>query len=528
MIKDATHKILVIQMTKMGDFLQTTPLLQALKRQHPGTELSVLIPPSLEAVAAGCPAIDRAVTLDLHGLRALALRTDLRVAQKVAAARAETGPLAAERFDQVVNLNYSPITTLLSELIPADHRAGYHYGHQRRHLLREEWTNFIFQHMTDRRLVRFNLVDMLLNYAPRTEPESRGPVFEYKDGAGRWAEERLAAWAGNDPVWGLQIGTKNRLRRWPVENFADLAARVLARHPVRLVLTGTADEKPLARQFLDRLAAAGLSVAERVLDLVGHTDLDQLAAVLHRSEKLITGDTGTMHLATAVGTPVLALFMGPAHCHETGPYGEGHVVLQAVAPCFPCQEAAESCGDQDCRSIITPEIAAAALEDSLAPGAFPDQVVPFRSEMDSFGVVYRPLIRRPLGVETALALALREAGRRYLRPDYAVDRERIKAEVSRDYSPPQDGDGAVLGALKNNLDLVGAVVRKGASSADHLAQELILTARGLDFSVLLHPLVRTLAGRLRREPDGDSLAAITRAVADTRKILGVCLNGAWS
>ncbi|MBU0513980.1 MAG: glycosyltransferase family 9 protein, partial [Proteobacteria bacterium] len=485
MTTESAKKILVIQMTKMGDFLQTTPLLRALKRRHPEAELSVLIPPSLAGVAAGCPAVDRAVTLDLHSLQALALRPDLTVAQKMQAARAETQPLAAERFDRVININYSPVTALLSELIPTDHRAGYHYGDQRRHLLREEWTNFIFQHMTDRRLVRFNLVDMLLNYAPQAGPEA--PVFEYDDEAGRWAEERLAAPAGNGPVWGLQIGAKNRLRRWPVENFADLAAQILTRYPVRLVLTGTTDEKPLARQFLDRLAESGLPLADRVLDLVGRTSLRRLAAILDRLARLITGDTGTMHLATAVGTPVLALFMGPAHCHETGPYGPGHVVLQAVAPCFPCQEAAESCGEEDCRPIITPEIAAAALEDNLDPGAFPDQVVPYRSRLDSFGVVYRPLIKRPLGVETALALALREAGRRYLRPDYVVDPDRFKAEVGRDYSPPEDRDGAVLGGVKSNLDLIGGVIKKGAPSTGHLAQELILTARGLDFSVSLHP-----------------------------------------
>jgi ADP-heptose:LPS heptosyltransferase len=509
-----------MQLTKMGDFLQTTPLLGALKQGRPEAELTVLVPPGLTAVARGCPAVDRVLTLDLVGLQDLARRPDLDLAAKVRAAREATRDLITERFDRVININYSVLTGLLAELIPAADHVGYRFGDQRQHLLREEWTNFIFQHMTDRRLVRFNLVDVLLNYAPNGPGPGPGLAFEPSDEDRQWAGAELGRLPTDRPVWGLQVGTKNPLRRWPVENFVILAEMILARFPVSLVLTGTADERPLVREFLGGLT----DPSGRVLDLTGRTGLGQLAAVLERSERLVTGDTGTMHLAAAMGTPVAALFMGPAHCHETGPYGEGHLILQAVAPCFPCQEAAEACGDMDCRSIITPEIAAAALAGDFDLDQWPRAVVPYRSELDSFGVVYRPLIRRPLNPETALALALREAGRRYLRPGYEPDLDRLKQEIDTDYFPPEDGDRAAIQTLGANLYLLRAVIRNQGDARENLAQGLVLAARGLDFSALLHPLVRTLAGRLRRAPGPESTSAVKRAVLDAGAVLDRCLS----
>ncbi len=519
MTGDAAHKILVMQLTKMGDFLQTTPLLAALKRGRPEVELTVLVPPGLTAVAAGCPDVDRIVPLDLVGLQDVARRPDLDLAHKVAAARSAIRDLAAERFDRVINLNYSVLTALLAELIPAENYVGYHLGDQRQHLLREEWTNFIFQHMTDRRLVRFNLVDVLLNYAPNGSALGRRVAFEPTAEESRWAEAELDRLPKGRPIWGLQIGTKNPLRRWPIQNFIALAEMILARFPVSLVLTGTADERPLVREFLSGLTHA----SGRVLDLTGRTDLGQLAAVLERLDRLVTGDTGTMHLAAARNTPVAALFMGPAHCHETGPYGQGHLILQAVAPCFPCQEAAEACGDRDCRQVITPEIAAAALAGEFDPDRFSTAVVPYQSELDDFGVVYRPLIARPLDAETALALALREAGRRYLRPGYRPDPGRLEDEIRTDYLPPGDGHLTAIQDLAANLGLLRSMIRNRADSPEDLAQGLILAARGPGFSSGLHPLVRTMAGRLRRRPGPESVAAVRAAGRDAAVVLDRCL-----
>ena len=76
-------------------------------------------------------------------------------------------------------------------------------------------------------------------------------------------------------------------------------------------------------------------VGEGGADLAGETDLLQLAAVLEHCRLLVTNDTGTMHVAAAVGTPVIALF-GPTDPGVTGPWGEGHTVVKQEVNCSPC------------------------------------------------------------------------------------------------------------------------------------------------------------------------------------------------
>src|SRR5207245_6280525 len=88
------------------------------------------------------------------------------------------------------------------------------------------------------------------------------------------------------------------------------------------------DERPVGKQVMRAMQTAPI-------DLMGQTTLKELIALLRRTRLLITNDSGPMHLAAAVGTPVIALF-GPTDPARTGPYGTGHTVLRSGVPCSPC------------------------------------------------------------------------------------------------------------------------------------------------------------------------------------------------
>jgi hypothetical protein len=92
-----------------------------------------------------------------------------------------------------------------------------------------------------------------------------------------------------------------------------------------------------------------------MIDLIGKTDFKTLGGILKKCRKLITGDTGTMHMASSVGTPVIALFYGTAFPWETGPYGTGHLVLYADEKCAPCFHPEDCISGHSCREAITPE-----------------------------------------------------------------------------------------------------------------------------------------------------------------------------
>jgi ADP-heptose:LPS heptosyltransferase len=132
------------------------------------------------------------------------------------------------------------------------------------------------------------------------------------------------------PLVGLHIGAGRAIKEWPAARLAEVGAWAARERHAALVLTGSA---------ADREAAAGLRQAlpetAAVADLVGAADLLQLAAVLSRLSLFITPDTGPMHLAAAVGTPLVAVF-GPSSPGRWGPLSRECRIVRIDLPCSPC------------------------------------------------------------------------------------------------------------------------------------------------------------------------------------------------
>ncbi len=139
---------------------------------------------------------------------------------------------------------------------------------------------------------------------------------------------RGAVALADGPLVGLFPGANGPSRRWPVERFGDLAGRLGRAGAVVLVFGGPGDRGVTA-------VVAGRG-GDRVLDLGGRTSLEELAGGLRSCDLLVTNDTGPMHLAAALGTPVLAL-EGPADLRQTRPLGRRVRLLGRFdLPCVPC------------------------------------------------------------------------------------------------------------------------------------------------------------------------------------------------
>lgn len=173
-------------------------------------------------------------------------------------------------------------------------------------------------------------------------------AFEPPADALAWADGWLRDAPGRTPGRPVVAfepgGAYGVAKRWGEDRYAELARRLVTRSVADVVLVGTADAAPLHARVA---TAAGVPV----LRAAGATDLVQLGALLRRSSLLVTNDTGPMHLAAAIGTPVLALFgsTDPAVC---GPRGRGplRVLYEKVAcaPCYlkECPVAGHPCLDQ--------------------------------------------------------------------------------------------------------------------------------------------------------------------------------------
>jgi len=134
-------------------------------------------------------------------------------------------------------------------------------------------------------------------------------------------------------------------KRWPIQNFADLISNV----DLQCIIAGSKSDISTASS-ISRLSL------KPVLNLCGKTDLKELIALISRAEVVVSGDTGPMHIAVALGVPVIALF-GPTDPTLTGPYGWQHdskkEVIMANTTCGPCFK--KRCAETICMSSIRVE-----------------------------------------------------------------------------------------------------------------------------------------------------------------------------
>jgi ADP-heptose:LPS heptosyltransferase len=135
--------------------------------------------------------------------------------------------------------------------------------------------------------------------------------------------------SAGSPIVGVHASGGREIKQWPPERFGEVAARVARERGATIVLTGSETDGALV-DVVRRVVGSA-----HVIDLAGSLDLLTLAAVLEQLDLYITGDTGPMHLAAAVDTPVVAVF-GPSDPIRYAPRHERHRIVRIDLPCSPC------------------------------------------------------------------------------------------------------------------------------------------------------------------------------------------------
>jgi heptosyltransferase-2 len=147
---------------------------------------------------------------------------------------------------------------------------------------------------------------------------------------------RQHGWKDGDAILAMLPGAAyGQAKQWPADRMAETAARLSRDRRLRCVLLGASHDTPAARAIESWLRTQAPEQAGRVIDLVGRTNLGALAGVLDRAAACLSNDSGGMHLAAALGRPVVAIF-GPTDERATAPLGN-HTVLVEPVFCRPCQ-----------------------------------------------------------------------------------------------------------------------------------------------------------------------------------------------
>ena len=326
--------VLLVRFSSIGDILLTTPLVRALARRHPDAKLVFVTKRAMAPLLTDHPAVAAVEALEPdEPVRNLARR--LRA----------LGPTHG------LDLHGNPRSAMLRLLVRC-HWAGYR----------------------KRKLARSALISVKVDLYGRPTPvperyfeAARGLDVRPDAGPpefflGQGARDRADAWLaekglGDASLAALAPGAAHATKRWPLAHWVALAQRLTAAGHRPIVLGGP-DDRGLALQ----LVAEGGGGVENA---VGEFSLQETGALLARARVLVSGDTGIMHMATGVGTPVVALFGPTVEQFGFFPYHATSIVLQRDLGCRPCSSTGTpACplGHHRCLADLAPaEVAAAAL-----------------------------------------------------------------------------------------------------------------------------------------------------------------------
>lgn len=320
------QRILIVKPSALGDVVHALPILNLLRLRWPKAHIAWLVMPAFAGLLEGHPQLDRVIPFERRQL-AKAWKDPGRLGELFRLTR----DLREARFDLVIDLQGLLRSGWLTSRTRAPVRVGFANA--------REGAPLFYTHRVPVRSKEVHAIERYLSVAEAlgcgrqpvrfifpTDDTDRAAVAEMLGGIDRYAV--------------LLPGTNWATKRWPVEHFAETARKVRERMGLGIVVAGGADVTGLAARIpFDANLAAGTSIR-------------QLVALLERAELVIANDSGPMHIAAALGRPLVTLF-GPTNPIRTGPYNRPDTVARVDIPCSPCYS--RRCSHTSCMRWLTPE-----------------------------------------------------------------------------------------------------------------------------------------------------------------------------
>jgi ADP-heptose:LPS heptosyltransferase len=309
--------VLFIQLSRMGDCIQSTPLLATWRKRFPDDRLVVLVRAENAAIFERNPDVTETIVYS-PPIPALCNEA-IDPIQRLTELQAWIGVLKTSHFRAVVNLTHDELSCWITTALDPKETRGLYIDRAGRMRTGDPWGLYAFSLLKFRKANLFNIVDSYAHLSGSASTVSV-PVFPLDPESVRIANDWVSPGEPGCPIIGFQPGASLAERRWPEENFIAVGRR-LAAEGARILVFGSKAEERLAGTIVQEVPGA--------ISFAGKTTLPLLAALLARCTALISNDTGTMHLGAAAGTRILALFESSAYFRETGPYGTGHWVIQS-------------------------------------------------------------------------------------------------------------------------------------------------------------------------------------------------------
>lgn len=363
--------VLVLQAARFGDLLQTKRLILSLERKY---TVHLCVDDSLVPLAKIVYPAAIVHGMPFHW-------KDARPEPADVSQRLEN--LREINFSRILNCNYSPLTVDICRIFEDDRVIGYRPARDTAGgIMRSPWARLAFRMSRERAATSLNLVDFW-GWMDNWRQSLRG-------------DAPVAATHVNPPARpegkgiGIALSGRQPRRSLPMDVLAPFVNTLfMLMGKPRIKLFGSATEAGAAKRLLRQSPP---EIQANTLDLAGKTDWTKLVDEMRGLDLLLTPDTGLMHLGAHLGVPVMAFFLSSAWCHETGPYGIGHIVWQAVCPVAPCLESAACSNEMRClqpykNTAFLRCLAGAAKGDFSRLAHMPADLQCWQTGFDEFGAI---------------------------------------------------------------------------------------------------------------------------------------------
>ncbi|MFW8599946.1 lipopolysaccharide heptosyltransferase II [Desulfobacterota bacterium M19] len=305
------RKILIRATNWIGDAIMTTPAVRTIRRNFPDAEISILVHPWVADVFSASPYIDRIIPYQKKSVHS-----------GLSGMRRLSRELRRQNFDLAILLQNAFEAALIAKLAGIPLRLGYSRDCRR----------MLLSHAIGLKKQRKNIHQvhyyqgLLADAGFELGPDELFLKIsqENKDSAACFIN------SGKGPLIGFNPGAAyGPAKRWPAEKYADLAHRAERKYQARIMVFGTDDDRQAAAVIARR--------CKNIIDLTGRTSLAEAMALIERCRVFVTNDSGLMHVAAALKTPLAAIF-GSTNPVTTGPFSKNNIILRQPLPCSPCME----------------------------------------------------------------------------------------------------------------------------------------------------------------------------------------------
>jgi heptosyltransferase-1 len=346
---DQKPHILIIKLSAIGDVVHSLPLLEVLRGRFPLARIDWLVEEDASGIVEGHPSIDGLLIFPRKSWLRRFMRKGEFISVGREAARFSRG-LKSTRYDIVIDLQGLLKSGILAFLAQGKRKIALNNG-------REGSALFVNERVAvpDPEMHALERYLCIARHLGVKNPRWNGyiPVYESDK---TYIDSLLGKLDVERPLIAVNPMAKWETKLWEPSRFASLADLLNEKLAAGVIFTGSDTDR-------GAIGAIQSEMKTEALNLAGRTTLKQLAYLYQRCTVVISTDTGPMHIAAAMGSPIVVALFGPTSPMRTGPYGGGQKVIRAGVECSPCFK--KRCDDMRCMRGITVEMVYEAVKECI-------------------------------------------------------------------------------------------------------------------------------------------------------------------